>query len=167
MRLRAVHVLHSGVVLAVLVLLGFASAFLVDALQANSTYDALAAHRVAVRGHVIGCFDVQAGIVAGYGARGCRVGYSYKDRSFSAMIGDNQSRTFYVDPLDTAYRMNSATFSNGPVEVTGDIVIAVALFAGAALITTVHQIHLYRRRKRRGTDLQNPRSSSGHSKNDR
>jgi hypothetical protein len=135
-------------VLAVGVLLGFAGLFLADAAQANQTYDALALHRVEVQGQVVGCFDVQAGRLTGYGEQSCRVVYQYKGYQFSAQVGSGQSRSFYVDPLDTSDRMNAGTFANGPTEITGDIVIAVLLLTGAALVTALHQIHLYRRRRR-------------------
>jgi hypothetical protein len=143
-------------------MLGFAGAFLADALRANSTYDALAAHRVALTGHVVGCFDIQTGRTgASYGAEVCRLDYSYKGQNFSSVIGFNQPKVFYVDPLDTSYRMDKATFSNGPVEVTGDIVFFVLLILGAILVTTAHQIHLYQRRKRQHT-AQTHVLNSGH-----
>ncbi len=52
MRIGRRHVVHVSVLVAVLVQLGFASAFLVDAAQTNRTYDALAARHVALTGRV-------------------------------------------------------------------------------------------------------------------
>jgi hypothetical protein len=49
---------HGFVVLVVLVQLGFAIAFLVDAARTNNTYDALVSHRVAVRGHAVECVTI-------------------------------------------------------------------------------------------------------------
>jgi hypothetical protein len=146
MRVRRRHVLHVGVILAVVLQLAFAGAFLADASQTNRAYDALAAHRVTVTARTVGCVFVGSISRSGnYSGHVCRVAYSYQGQQFSAVIGFNQTRTFYVDPLDTALRMNMASFDNGPDETTGDLIIAALLLFGALTVTVLHQIHVRRR----------------------
>jgi hypothetical protein len=138
------------VIIAVLLQLGFAAAFFVDANQTNRTYDALAAHRVVVMSHRIGCayvgrpgrFGVNSGNV-------CEVGYSYRGEQFTAYIPFAQPGTFYVDPDNPAMRMSEVAFDKGPEQSTGDIVIAVLLVLGAVTVTAVHQVHLRRRSRYR------------------
>ncbi len=74
MRFGRRHAIHGFVWVAVLIQLGFAIAFLVDAAETNSTYDALASHRIAVRGHSVGCVTVVTGRNL-IGRRLCRVDY--------------------------------------------------------------------------------------------
>jgi hypothetical protein len=147
MRIGHRHVLHGSVLIAVLVQLGFATAFLVDAAQTNRTYDALAAHHVALTGRVLGCAAVTT--LRGSGTRFCRVGYRYHDREFTAVIPARQTTTLYVDPGDTSVRMNKSSFDKGPEERDGDLVLAGLLLGGAALVTVVHVAHLRRRHARR------------------
>lgn len=145
MRVRRRHVLHIGVVLAVLPQLGFATAFLVDAHETNKTYDALAGHRVTLTAHTLGCaFVGRPARTLTYTGHICRVSYSYQGQEFISYIPFGQTETFYVDPLNTALRMNKVSFDKGPEETTGDIVIAVLLLLGALIVTTLHQIHLRR-----------------------
>ena len=164
MRLRPFHLLHSAIVLVVLVLVGFGSAFLADAISANRTYDRLAAHHVVVKANVVYCTGRPAGRLFGRsGGYVCLVSYTYAGQTFQASIPGADPKIFYVDPADPAYRMSEASFRNGPRETTGDVVIASLLFCGAVAITTVHQVHLYRRRRDRGEAVhrRGPRSRSG------
>ncbi len=130
---------HTSVLVAVLVQLGFAAAFLVDASQTNRVYDALATHRVAITGHVRGCADVVTR--GGFGTRFCQVGYTYQGRQFDALLPARQSTTFYVDPDDDSLRMSKVTFETGPQETNGDFVLAGLLVLGATLVTVIHRAH--------------------------
>jgi len=133
------------VVIAVLLQLGFAAAFLVDARQTNRTYDALSAHRVAVAAHMLGCaFVGRVGSSGSYTGHVCRVGYSYRGQPFTAYIPYGQNETFYLDPLDTSLRMSKVSFEKGPEETTGDIVIATLLLSGAFVVAVLHQLHIRR-----------------------
>lgn len=145
-KLRVSHIVHSVVVLVVLVQLGFASAFLVDAIETSGPYDALAAHRVPVTAHLVGCFPVTNRY--SYVSLTCRVTYKYDGQQFQAWIPRTEGMVFYVDPLDTSYRMNHTVFVNATTNIDGDRALAIALFIGAALVTVVHQFHLYKRRQR-------------------
>jgi hypothetical protein len=149
-RVRPRHVIHVGLVLAVLIQLGFAGAFIADAAGANRTYDALAAHRVKVTARIIAC-AYYAPRPQGYGFSGrvCRVEYHYRNHKYSAVINYDQTRRYYVDPQDPTIAENVETFAGGPEEVGGDLTFAGLLLAGALLITSVHQWHLYRRRRAR------------------
>jgi hypothetical protein len=138
-------VLHVGVLIAVLLQLGFAAAFLVDASQTNRAYDALSAHRVPVSAHTLGCaFVGSVGRSGHYAGHVCRVGYTYQGQQFTAYIPYGQDETFYVDPNDTSLRMSKTSFDKGPEETTGDLVIAALLLSGAVTVTVLHQIHLRR-----------------------
>jgi hypothetical protein len=141
MNLRRIHIFHSAAAIGVAVQLGFAVAFLVDALTVNQTYNAVAAHRVEVTAQTTGCFSVRRGPST------CSVTYSFAGHDFTAVIPATSSKQFYVDSLNTRYRMNASSFAHGPVEITGDIVIAVLLVLGAVAITVAHQLHLRRRRR--------------------
>ena len=149
MRVHRRHALHAGVITAVVVQIGFAGVFLADSVTANRTYDALAAHRVAVRASVVGCSSVTSGRFSVYGTRVCYVDASYHGFRFSAYLPTYSSRVFYVDPLDPAEHMSKAGFDHGPEEVAGDDIVAAALLAGATAVTVVHQMHLARARRRR------------------
>ena len=136
-------------VIAVLLQLGFAAAFLVDASQTNRTYDALSAHRVTVSAHTLGCaFVGRVGSSGSYTGHVCRVGYSYQGQQFTAYIPYGQDETFYVDPVDTSLRMSKTSFDKGPEETTGDIVIAALLLSGAVIVTVLHQVHMRRSARR-------------------
>ena len=102
MAIRRHHVLHTGVIVAVLLQLGFAAVFLVDAVTANATYDALAAHHVTVPTQVEGCSSVTYGRYSSYGHRMCYVDATYRGYQFSVYIPASQSCVFYVDPADPA-----------------------------------------------------------------
>lgn len=147
MKVRPRHVLHVGVVIAVLAQLAFAAAFLVDSALTNRAYDDLAAHRIAVTSRLVGCIYLGPSRTSGASfGEICRVVYHYRDQDFSAVINIAQPKIFYIDPLDTSVRMNKATFDNGPTESTGDIVFAVLLLLGAVLVTLIHQVHLRQQR---------------------
>jgi hypothetical protein len=146
MRIGRRHVVNGFVVLAVLVQLGFAIAFLVDAAETNTTYDALAAHRVAVRGQTVGCVVVVTGRQQNYSSRLCRVDYRYGGHTFTAVTPYGQTTTFFVDPLNTSYRMNEVNFEKGPEATIGDVVFASVSVFGALAVTAVHLDHLRTRR---------------------
>jgi hypothetical protein len=147
-RVRRRHVLHGTVILVVLVQLGFASGFLIDAAQTNDSYDALTAGRVALTGHVAGC-----ALVGSTGRRPsvliCRVDYRYRTTTFSYFIPAGQSRTAFIDPRDPSIRMTKVDFEGGPATTTVDLVCASLLLFGATLVTTVHLVRLRRGRHRR------------------
>jgi hypothetical protein len=149
------------VVVAVVVQLGFAVAFLVDADQTNRVYDALAGHRVAITGQVRGCAEVVT--TRGGGTRFCRVGYDYQGQQFSALLPSGQTTTVYVDPDDPSMRMNKVAFDKGSEETTGDLVLAGVLVLGAISVTAVHVVHL---RRGRATSMRvrsdDPRPSPKH-----
>jgi hypothetical protein len=140
--------IHVGVLLAVVVQLGFAAAFFADAANTSHIQDALNAHRVSVTAKTAGCFMVYTGRFNN-GTQVCHVSYRYRGESFGAVIPYNQSRTFYVDPLDPALHMNKLVYDSGSTEQTGDVIFGALLLFGAALVTAVHQLHMHRRRKRR------------------
>jgi hypothetical protein len=140
------HVVHGFVVIVVLIQLGFAIAFLVDAAETNTTYDALANHRVAVQGRTVGCAVIVTGRSQNYTARLCRIDYRYSGHSFTAVIPYGQTATFFIDPLNTSYRMNEVNFEKGPEATVGDLVFASVSFFGALAVTVVHLEHLHQRR---------------------
>jgi len=143
---RRSHALHGFVVLAVLIQLGFGIAFLIDAARTNTTYDALASHRVAVQAHATGCFTVVTGRMSSFSTRLCRVRYEYAGKAFADYVPLGQTMTFYVDPLDTAYRMNQVNFEKGPEATFGDLAFASVCGFGALAVTAVHLEHLRVRR---------------------
>jgi hypothetical protein len=142
-------VLHVGVVLAVVLQVGFAAAFLVDARQTNRTYDALAAHHVTITATVLGCAFAGRNRFGGYTGHICRVGYDYQGQHFTAYIPFGQTPTFYIDPRDTSLRMSRVSFEKGPEETIGDIAIAAVLVVGAVAVTVFHLVHTHRRSRRR------------------
>jgi Na+/proline symporter len=141
MRLSRRHAVHGFVWIAVLIQLGFAIAFLVDAAETNSTYDVLASHRVAVRAHSVGCATIMTGRNL-FGRRLCRVDYAYSGETFTAVIPFGETATFFVDPQNTSYRMNEVNFEKGPQAITGDLVFVFVLLFGALAVTIVHLEHL-------------------------
>ena len=136
---------------AVLIQLAFAIAFLVDAAETNRTYDALSSHRVAVRGHSVGCVVIVTGRYAGSYARVCRIDYQYSGQAFTAVIPYGETTTFFVDPQNTSYRMNEVNFEKGPETTVGDLVFASVLGFGALALTIVHLEHLRDRRSSLGS----------------
>ena len=140
------HVVDGFVVLVVLIQLGFAVAFLVDAAETNNTYDALAGHRVAVHGHSVGCFVITTGRYQTNTTQICRVDYRYAGRTFTAVIPYGETTTFFVDPRNLSYRMNEANFEDGPAATTGDLAFASVALLGALAVTAVHLGHLHQRR---------------------
>ncbi|HTZ10503.1 MAG TPA: hypothetical protein VMB72_15625 [Acidimicrobiales bacterium] len=145
MRIRPVGFLHSVVTLVVLVELGFAAAFAVDAARTNAAYDALVAHHVRVEGTVVGCATL--GGQRGYVVL-CRADYRYGGDAFTAVIPRGETASFLVDPRDTADRMDAVTFAKGPEETTGDEVVVVVLAAAAVATVAVHLGHVRHRRRR-------------------
>jgi hypothetical protein len=159
MGIRRRHLLHSAVSIVVLVQLGFAAAFLADATQTNRTYHALAARHVAVNGHVQGCAWIggQRGVLDHM----CRVDYSFRGAEFSALIPYGQPSTYFVDPQNVSVRMSKVHFEGGPEETTFDIVFALLLVAGASVVTTVHLVHLRRKRGARTATTAGSRATTG------
>jgi hypothetical protein len=159
MGIRRRHLLHSAVSIVVLVQLGLAAAFLVDATQTNRTYQALAARHVAVNGHVRGCawMASQRSVLAHL----CRIDYSFRGSDFSALIPYGQASTFFVDPQNVSVRMSKVHFEGGPEETTFDTVFALVLVAGASVVTTVHLVHLRRRRGARTAPAESSRATTG------
>jgi hypothetical protein len=139
------HAIHGFVWAAVLIQLGLAIAFLVDAAETNSTYDALVNHWVAVRAHSVGCVTIVTGRNL-FGRRLCRVDYRYSGKTFTAVIPYGETTTFFVDPQNTSYRMNEVNFEKGPQAITGDLVFVFALVFSALAVTIVHLEHLRERR---------------------
>jgi hypothetical protein len=148
-QIRRRHTVHGFVVLVVLVQLGFAIAFLVDAARTNSTYDALASHRVAVHGHVIGCVTIALGRNRSNVSEICRVNYRYSGQTFTAVIPYGETTTFFVDPENTSYRMNQVNFEKGPQAINGDLVFASVLIFSAVAVTMVHLERLRDKRVQR------------------
>jgi len=149
-KIRLIHVLHSTVVLAVLVQLGFAAAFLVDKHSSDHAYSQLAANHVRVPAQVQSCGRVTTAYRGGTSQLSCRVTYSYAGKQYYAVIPEAQPKAFYVDPQDPSNRMNVGYFEGGPTAHTADTVFASLLIFGAALVTGVHLLHLRRRRRWRG-----------------
>jgi hypothetical protein len=146
-KIRPIHLLHSAAALAVATQLAFASLFLVDCLQTSASYDALAANRVPVLAHRVACYGPSVNHFQGYFVN-CLVAYRYRGQQFHAWSNKNWGLTYYVDPRNTAFRMSKVTYDNATTNINSDVVFSVLLFLGAALVTVVHQLHLYRRRQR-------------------
>ena len=144
------HVLHSSVALVVVVLVGLAIGFLVDASQTNRTYDALAAHHVTVAARQVGCAYTGRTTNSNQNSSVlmCRVSYGYKGQSFSNLVPYQKHYAFLVDPQNTTFRMSSVTFAGGPEAIIGDLVFAILCLVGAGLVTTVHLVHQRRRHRR-------------------
>ena len=152
MRVERHHIVLSGAVIAIGVMLGFAVSFLVDASSTNRAFDALAAHHVALPGHELGCAWVGPSTRASSAPTRmvCRIGYDYRGTGFTEVIGYGQSKTAYVDPTDPEVHMTKVSFDNGPRETTGDLAIASALIAGAIGVGVLHEVHRRRMRRFRG-----------------
>lgn len=148
MRIRLRHVVHSLVVLAVLAQVASAGLFLADVLRTSATYDGLVAHRVPVTGHIVECFNFTLQREELY-YDNCYATYRFGHQEFHAWIDKSWGLVFYVDPLNTSYRMNKATFDSATENIDSDILFIVLLLLGAIAVTAVHQLHMYRRRKRR------------------
>jgi len=153
MRIRPLHVLHSLVTVVVLVQMGFAAAFLVDAATTDATYDALAAHHVVVGGHIVGCLPLR-GVRGAVAVSLCRDDYRYRSVLYSDVIPLGETTSFVVDPRHPADRMDVAAFAKGPEETTGDLVFAGVLLASALMMVVVHLEHLRQRRRR--SELRRP-----------
>jgi hypothetical protein len=145
-RIRPRHVIHSLVVLAVLTQLTFAGLFLADLLTTSATYDGLAEHRVPVTSHLVGCFNA-VGEPEKFFYDNCYVTYKYRDQGFHAWIDKSWSLDFYVDPLDSSYRMNKSIFESATENINSDTLFTILLLLGATVTTALHQLHLYQRRK--------------------
>ena len=141
MKIRKHHVVLSTALVLVVVQLSLAGAFLVDAAQTNSGYDALASHRVAVPGQLVGCaYTNRRGA-----AHLCRFTYNYQGGTFSFVLDYGEQSTAYVDSADPSIRMPEVNFQGGPTTIVGDLVIASCLIAGAILTAALHAVHRRRR----------------------
>ena len=141
------HIVLSGAVIAMVVMLGFAAAFIADASKTSRTYDALAAHRVRLAGRQLGCAAMSTTRRLGNTVL-CRVAYDYRGVSFTEVVGRGQPEDAYVDPAQPTMHMTAVDFDGGPEESTGDLVLAGLLFAGAVAIGIGHELHRHRRRRR-------------------
>jgi hypothetical protein len=144
------HVVLSGAAIIVVVMLGFATAFIVDAANTNRTYDALAGHRVQLSGHVLGCSIFRSS--RGGSNRLCRIGFDFEGYRFTEVIGSNLSQAAYVDPGNPALHMSKVDFDGGPEERTVDLTLAALLIAGAFGVGILHELHRRRRRIRSTRD---------------
>lgn len=140
MKIRKHHVVLSTALILVVVQLSLAVAFLADAAQTNGAYDALASHRVAVSGQLLGCASTRRAT-----SLACRFTYSYQGLSFSFLLPYGEQSTAYVDPADPSIRMPEVNFRGGPTTIVGDLVFASCLIAGAILAVVVHAVHRRRR----------------------
>jgi hypothetical protein len=73
----------------------------------------------------------------------------FEGQQFHAWVDKSWGFAFYVDPKNTAYRMNTNTFAAATGNLNADSIIAALLLVGATLVTLVHQVHLYRARQRK------------------
>jgi hypothetical protein len=145
MKVRKHHIVLSTALILVVVQLSLAGAFLADAALTNGTYDALASHRVAVSGHLLGCgYTTRRGT-----SNACRFTYNYQGLSFSFVLPSGEQSTAYVDPANPSIRMPEVNFQGGPTTIVGDLVFASCLIAGAILVAVLHAVH--RRRRTRTT----------------
>jgi hypothetical protein len=142
------HVVFSTALILVLTFLSLAGLFLADAASTNGPYDALAAHRVAVKGRLLGCFDAAPTGMSGKAMSSvCRWTYRYRGTHFRLFIGPGQPGTAYVDPTDPSIRMAKVAFDGGPREIVVDLVLASSFLASALLVATLHELHRHRRRR--------------------
>jgi hypothetical protein len=140
MKIRKHHVVLSTALILVVVQLSLAGAFLADAGRTNSAYDALASHRVAVSGQLLGCASTRRAA-----SLACRFAYNYHGVSFSFVLPYGEQSAAYVDPTDPSIRMPEVNFQAGPTTVAGDLVFASCLIAGAILVAVLHAVHRRRR----------------------
>jgi hypothetical protein len=140
MKIRKHHVVVSTALILVVVQLSLAGAFLADAAQTNSAYDALASHRIAVSGQLLGCVSTRRAA-----SLACRFAYKYRGLSFSFLLPAGEQSTAYVDPANPSIRMPEATFQSGHTTIVGDLVFASCLIAGAILVVVLHAVHRRRR----------------------
>jgi hypothetical protein len=143
MKIRKHHVVLSTALILVVVQLSLAGAFLADAAQTNSAYDALASHRVAVSGQLLGCASTRRAA-----SLACRFAYDYQGLSFSFLLPAGEQSTAYVDPADPSIRMPEVNFQSGRTTVVGDLVFGSCLIAGAILVAVLHAVH-----RRRSTQM--------------
>jgi len=149
LRIRRHHVIHSTIAVVTLVLIGFSLAFLVDAIGTAHTYDTLGARHVAVQGQIRGCAFVGPTSRTGQAtAEVCRLDYHYDGHHFTTVIGHGQSTVMVVDPHDLAVWEPSATYSNDPREIHGDLLLAFAFGVTGLAVGAVHLDHLRRHRRR-------------------
>jgi hypothetical protein len=141
MKIRKHHVVLSTAMILVVVQLSLAGAFLADAAQTNSAYDALSSRRVAVPGRLLGCSYATRRASSNV----CRFNYDYEGFSFSFLLPYGQQATAYVDPADPSIRMPEVNFQRGPQTVLGDLVLASCLIAGAIVVAVLHAVHRRRR----------------------
>jgi hypothetical protein len=137
------HVVDGAVVVVVLVFLGLAAAFLIDAVRTDNNYNALAAHHVTVTERSEVCLEYM-----------CRVSYVFRGTPFTDDLPVGENTAFFVDPRDRSVRMSEFAFDGGPGGTTVDDVFA-ALFLLAALgVAIAHGVRV--RRHRRGVDQPSP-----------
>jgi hypothetical protein len=132
------------VALAVLTQLVFAGLFLGDLLTTSATYDELVAHHVPVTAHCLNIVTYSRRVYF----NSCYDTYEYRGQEFHAVTGKSSSLVFYVDPLNTSYRMNKTAFDQANGEIETETTLVVLLLLGAVVTTSVHQLHLHRRRQR-------------------
>ena len=93
-----------GVVwIVVVVFLGLAAGFVIDAVTTNTTYDRLAAHHVTVSPRTRVCLQGM-----------CGMDYDYRGTRFGAAMLQGQDTAFVVDPGDPSVRMSLVAFESGP-----------------------------------------------------
>ena len=100
--------LHSGVVLVVATLVGFAVAFAVDAFLSNRAYSALRAHRVAVKASSSACYfqpTPQRSPQIGP-PNTCQLAFDYQGRTYTAV--------FHQGPKDPTDRSSTSRYPNEP-----------------------------------------------------
>ena len=97
-------------------MLGFATAFIVDAANTNRKYDALSAHRVRLSGHELGCSSTGSGSRCGV-TRLCRIA-NFRGYRFTELIRYALPHAAYVDPGNPALPMTEVDFDGGPEERT-------------------------------------------------
>jgi hypothetical protein len=76
----------------------------------------------------------------------CTVDYHYNGATFTTLIALGRSTTVFVDPRDTSKRMTEVDFDGRLEETTVDLVLASVLLVGATTTTTIHLLHIRRRR---------------------
>jgi hypothetical protein len=151
LKLGWVHLIHSTVALVVLVLLVLAAFLFMDYSQVNTTYAALRSDRVTIQGHEVLCStQLWRPTSRGPMVENCYVTYSFHGHHYSAIVPKDWGFEFYVDPANTAYRMNKSTYDTASENLNGDLVLGSVLLAAAILVTAVHQWHYrgFRRRRR-------------------
>jgi hypothetical protein len=151
------RIVHSSIVLGVLVLIGFGTAFAVDAASVNDTYNDLRSRHVVLQPATSDCF-YQRTLNLNPNPRqapnapvpnACELGFAYEGHTYSAFITIDEPTELLVDPKNPSVSMMEGKYDGGSINVNGDIVGSSILFGLAVAITAVHQLHLHRRRQAR------------------